>query len=129
MKQMIETQLATTTAVTANSAIPLGSVVHRNGCDLSAGGTALNVKGAGYFKITANVTLEPSAVAKTTISLNENGTSIAIASGTPAVANDSINLSLIGIVYNPCGCANDTITVSTDSAGTVVYMNVIAERM
>lgn len=129
MKQIIETQLSTTTALTAGSLIPIGSVIHKQGCNLSANGSTITVKGSGYFKVTANVTVEPSAVADMTITLNKNGTPIATSSATPAVASDSVNITLIGVIYNSCGCASDALTLSLGSAGSVTNANVIVERM
>ncbi len=129
MKHIIETQLSVSTALTAGTLIPVGSVIHKQGCAMMANGSTIIIRGAGYYKITANVTVEPSAVAEMTITLNENGTPIAISSATPAVASDAVNITLIGMVFNACGCANDAITIEIGSAGTVTNANVIVERM
>lgn len=128
MNQIIETRLETDTTLVAGALIPFGTVEHKQGCSLSAGGTALKVKGSGYYMVTANVTLAPTAAQNITVTLNNNGVPIAKAIETPSAAGSVVNLTLIGIVYNPCGCANDTLTLAVDSACTVNASNVVVER-
>ena len=126
---VINTQLISSTALTAGGNIPVGNVVHRNCCNMSAGGTTWNIEGSGFFRIIANITVEPTAVAEMAITLSNNGATIAQAAGTPAVAGDAVNISLVGVVYNRCGCANDSITLTLGSAGTVTERDVVIEKI
>ena len=126
---VLNTQLISATTLAAGTNIPVGNVVHKSSCNLNASGNTWRIDGAGYYRITASVTVEPAAVAAMPVTLNDNGVTIAQASATPAVADDSVNVSLVAVIYNKCNCQEDAITLTLGAAGTVTESDVVIERI
>lgn len=124
---MINTRLTTLTTLTAGELIPVGVVNHKSGCNVSANANSWDIKGRGYYKITANVTVRPTAVTPMTIAINSNGTTIASATETVDTAGNSVNICVVAIVYSRCVCNDKTITLTVNSAGTIVESDVIIE--
>lgn len=126
---VLNTTLITTTALTAGANIPVGTVAHKSCCSLSASGNTWKISGAGYYKITASVTLEPTAADAITLTMNNNGATISQATETPSAAGASVNLGLVGVIYNKCGCNEDNITMTISGAGNVTQANVVVEKI
>jgi len=126
---MINTRLTTNTLLDANQAVPVGTIIHKSGCGISASGSVFSVDGVGYYRIIANVSVTPTADAAVTLSLNNNGAAIATASALPSAAGASVNLTLIATIRNRCACIDNLITITTDSAATITESDVIIERM
>jgi len=121
---LINTRLVTDTTQTANSIIPVGNVVHKSGCNISATGTAINV-GSGYYKVTANLSYTPTAEGVVTNTLYLNGNAIA----TSLSAGATTNNTLTAVIYSRCCCASNSLSVGVDVAGVVNEMDIVVERI
>jgi len=124
---IINTQLTTDTAVTANGNVPLGNVIHKCGCGIKTTGNIINIEGSGYFKITANATIQPTGATAMTMTLLDNGSAIASASAVPTTAGDAVNLTITALVYKRCICSDDSLSFIVSASGTVNEFDVIVE--
>lgn len=125
---IISTKLAVSSTLAAGANIPVGSVVHKCGCNLRASGNTWFIEGAGCYKVTANVSVAPAAAGSIDITLFDNGAPVATASGVVATAGDVITLPLQYVDYNKCGCSTDQLTLTVSAAATVTESDVIIER-
>lgn len=125
---VLNTTLITTTALAAGANIPVGTIAHKSCSNLTASGNTWKISGAGYYKITASVTLEPTA-ADATLTMNDNGATIAQATETPSAAGASVNLGLVGVAFNKCECMEDNITLTVSAAGNVTQADIVIEKI
>lgn len=129
MIQFINTRMNTETVLTANASVPLGAVVHKNGCDIKANTNTFVISGAGFYRITANLTIEPTVAGEMDFTMLNNGNIVTTQSGTVATAGDNLNIVLDGVVYNKCNCNDSVIAFVVGAGGNVLDFDVIIERM
>lgn len=127
--QLLNTRLTTPTAIVADGAVPVGSVIHKNGNSMAATGSTYRLSATGYYLITVNLSVIVTGTTALTAALNDNNSVIATATATPSAAGESVNLTLIAVVYRKCCNASDLLTVTLADAGTVNEMDVIIERV
>lgn len=125
---IISTRLTASTTLGVNSNIPVGSVIHKNCTKLFANGNSWTVKGVGYFKASANVTVAPTTAGDITVTMYDNGTAVATASGVTATNGDAVTLPLQYLGLNECACCNHTITLDVSVASTVTESSMIIQR-
>lgn len=127
-KSLIQTANQSIQTVAENSIINLGSTQRRFGCNLNLSGNGIEVNGAGYYAIDANVTVAPTAAETVTVALYNNGIQIpgAIASGSVETAENPVNLTIIATIRQGCCCDSaDNITcVLLAGAGEVQNISV-----
>ena len=131
-KSLIQTTNQTTQAVADNSIIGLGSVLRRYGCNCRLSGNAIEIRGEGYYKIDANVSVSPTAAGAVTVALFNNGVQIpgAISFGATAAADTPVTLPIETTIRQGCCCDNaDSITVVLiEGAGDVTNISVRIEK-
>ena len=105
-RSLIQTTNQTTQAVALNGIISLGSVLRRFGCNLRLSGNAIECTGEGYYVVSCNVTVSPTAAGDVSVALFDNGVQIpgAIAAGTVAAAGDFITLPIETTIRQGCCC-------------------------
>lgn len=105
-KSLIYTANTSTQTLNVNGIVNLGTTVRRFGPNLSLSGNAIQIAGAGYYKINAAFVCSPSEIGDVTITAYLNNTPIqgAIASGSVAAANDFITLPINTVVREGCQC-------------------------
>ena len=132
-RSLIQVANPSTQAVTVNSIIPLGSVQRRFGCNCRLSGNAIEVSGEGYYAISGNVSIAPTAAGPVTVGLFVNGTLLpgAIAYGTAAAATDPITLPVDATIRQGCNCDSaDNITlVLLAGAGNVQNVSLRVEKV
>lgn len=129
-KNLIYTALTTPTAVLADGAVPLGSIVRRYGSCINASGNEIAIAELGYYAVNANVTVEPDAAGPISATLLVNGTAYpgAVATATAAAAGDAVMLPIAAIVRTFCCADPARITLVLSAAGTVTNAAVAVER-
>lgn len=75
-RSLIQTVNQSNQTVAVNSIIGLGSTQRRFGCNCRLSGNAIEIEGAGYYTIDANVSVTPTAAGAVTVALYENGVQI-----------------------------------------------------
>lgn len=103
-KSAIYTANATSTALTAGSAVPVGTTVRRFGPCIRQEGGSIALSAPGYYLVNASATLSPAAAGTVSITGQKDGVAIsgATAAETTAAADATANLALTYIVRNPC---------------------------
>lgn len=131
-KSLIQTTNQTVQTVVANSIIDLGSVLRRYGCNCRLSGNAIEVRGEGYYKVDASVSVAPEVAGNITLSLFSNGVQIpgAIAYGTVSDAGDFVTLPIVTTIRQGCCCDSvDNLTlVLTEGSGNVGNVSVRVEK-
>lgn len=97
----------------------LGTAVHGYGCGIKLSGNAIRLSDNGYYDITANVTVAPSATGTFTLALYNGNEPIdgAIAYASVSTANNPVTVTLLGTIRKGCNCQGaDTITVKIISS-------------
>ena len=132
-KSLIQTSNTSSQTVAVGSVISLGSVLRRFGCNCRLNGNSIEIEGAGYYTITAAVTLAPTATGDVGIALQENGLTIAGAQATGSVstAGNSVTLPIISTVRKGCNCdgASALTVVLAEGASTVTNISVQVEKV
>lgn len=129
-KSLIQVANQSNVAVADNSIIPLGSVQRRYGCNLRLSGNGIEVVGAGYYTVIADVSITPTAAGAVTIAIYDNGVQIpgAIAY-TTGTAGEPIAVSLNCTVRQMCcDSANNLTLVLIEGAGTVNNVSMRVEK-
>lgn len=108
-KSAIYMASASSSAVAVGETVPLGSTVRRFGCNLMGNGDAVTLRGAGYYLVSFNATLAPTAAGTATVTLQRDGQPVqgASASVTATAAAQPQTASFTAIVRE-FGCACDT---------------------
>lgn len=103
-KSAIYTANTTSTALTAGSAVPVGTTVRRFGQCVRQEGSSIALTAPGYYLVTASATLSPTAAGTVSITGQKDGVPIssAMAAETTAAAAASANLALTFMVRNTC---------------------------
>lgn len=132
-RSLIQVANQSTQVVAADSIIALGSTQRRFGCNLRLSGNGIEVNGEGYYTVTADVSVAPTAVGPVTVALYNNGIQVpgAIAYGSVSTAGNPTTLSINTTVRHGCCCdsADNLTLVLITGAGNVqnVSMRVIKE--
>lgn len=107
-KSAIYMASASSSAVAVGETVPLGSTVRRFGCNLMGNGDAVTLRGAGYYLVSFNATVAPTAAGTATVTLLRDGQPVqgASSSVTAGAANAPQTASLTAVVRE-FGCACD----------------------
>lgn len=125
-KSAIYTEMTTPTSVAIGSTVPLGTTIRRFGCNVAQDGSAITVKGKGYFLVTASITAAPDAVGTVTVAMSKGGVPVsgATASGSVSTAANPAALPITAIVRNACDC--DSSILSFNLSGTASTVQNVA---
>ena len=129
-KSLIQVANQSNVTVADNSIIPLGSTQRRYGCNLRLSGNGIEVTGAGYYTVIADVSISPTAAGAVTVAIYNNGVQIpgAIAY-TTGTAGDPVSVSLNCTVRQMCCDSADNLTlVLIEGAGTVNNVSMRVEK-
>lgn len=130
LKSAISTSLITPVDVTVNSAIPIGDVIHEFGCGVSHNTSSLVLGGIGYYNISAEFTVTPSAAGTVTITMYEDGIPTASKAMSTAVADASVNMSLNALVKLHCCKLTKRISfVLTGVDSTIESADIVAIKL
>ena len=131
-KSLIQTVNQSTQSASVNGIIDLGSVIRRFGCNLRLNGNAIEVEGAGYYTIDANVTIAPTAAGNVQVAIFKNGVQLtgAIATGSVSSAGNPITLPIQTTIREGCNCDGGTslTLVLLAGAGTISNVAVRVEK-
>lgn len=121
-KSAICTAMTTPTSVAIGSTVPLGTTIRRFGCNIAQDGSAITVKGKGYFLVTASITAAPDAVGTVTVAMNKDGVPVsgATASGSVSTAANPTALPITAIVRNACDCDSSALSFTLDGTASSV---------
>ena len=120
------------TTVDVGEVIPVDTVVRRFGSNLSLVNDAIVLKGAGYYSVSASVTLSATIADEISVALYQDGRLVpgTKASVTMAAANDVATLSIDALV-RVIGCNENsvlTLVVSDQAVGTVDVAIVVEKK-
>ena len=131
-KSLIQTVNQSTQSASVNGIIDLGSVIRRFGCNLRLNGNAIEVDGAGYYTIDANVTIAPTAAGNVQVAIFKNGVQLtgATATGAVSTAGNPITLPIQTTIREGCNCDGGTslTLVLLAGAGTISNVAVRVEK-
>ena len=131
-KSLIQTVNQSTQSASVNGIIDLGSVIRRFGCNLRLNGNAIEVDGAGYYTIDANVTVAPTAAGNVQVAIFKNGVQLtgATATGAVSTAGNPITLPIQTTIREGCNCDGGTslTLVLLAGAGTISNVAVRVEK-
>ena len=131
-KSLIQTTNQNPQTISNNGIFSLGSVLRRYGCNCRLSGNAVEVKGEGYYKVDAVVTVEPTAEGNVIVALYNNGVQIqgAIAYGTASAATDPVTLPIVTTIRQGCCCDSaDSLTlVLLEGEGTATNVSLRIEK-
>ena len=121
-KSAIYTAMTTPTSVAIGSTVPLGTTIRRFGCNIAQDGSAITVKGKGYFLVTASITAAPDAVGTVTVAMSKGGVSVsgATASSSVSTAANPTALPITAIVRNACDCDSSALSFTLDGTASSV---------
>lgn len=131
-KSAIYTSMTTPTDVAVNGTIPLGTTIRRFGCNITQDGNSVTISGRGYFKVSASITLAPTATTATTVTLLKDGVPVSGATATVTVstANNEVALPIEAIVRNRCDCDSSILSLQlTDTAASVTNVAFVVEKL
>lgn len=132
-RSLIQVANQSTQAVAVDSILSLGSTQRRFGCNLRLSGNGIEVSGEGYYSVTADVSVAPTAVGPVTVALYNNGVQVpgAIAYGSVSTAGNPTTLSINTTVRQGCCCdsADNLTLVLLAGAGNIqnVSLRVVKE--
>lgn len=121
-KSAIYTAMTTPTSVAVGSTVPIGTTIRRFGCNIAQDGSAITVKGKGYFLVTASITAAPDAVGAVTVAMNKDGVPVsgATASSFVSTAANPTALPITAIVRNACDCDSSALSFTLDGTASTV---------
>lgn len=114
-----------------NNTINLGSVQRRYGKNISLNGNSIRICGAGYYNVSANVTITGTTAGTVGISLNKDGVTLNTTNVSVAV-DDVVTVPIQALVREYGCCCDNTSEISfvlTTTAETVSNINVIVEKL
>ena len=124
-RSLIQTVNQSNQTVALNSIIGLGSTQRRFGCNCRLSGNAIEIEGAGYYTIDANVSITPTAAGAITIALYENGVQIPGAiSFTTGAAGVPEAVYVGATVREGCNCDGASSITAVLIAGAGVVNNI-----
>lgn len=120
-------------ALAVGNVIKLGSVQRRFGQNITLEGDGIRIKGAGYYRVNADVTVAGTTAGTVGVSLFKDGVELPGASGGITVAAGATATIPIQALVREYGCCcndNSVLTfVLTGTAETVNDINVIVEKL
>lgn len=118
------------TTVTNSANIPLGTSIRRFGKNLAQNGDGIVCCGNGYYDVTGNFTIIPTAIGNVTVQIVADSAIIARARSYASTATTPVNVNVKALIRN-CGCdCNTTVTFTlVEGAGTLEYGNVVIEKI
>jgi len=134
-KSAIYTVNSSTQNLTAESAITLGSIIRRFGPNLGLSGNAIQISGAGYYKIDVTANISSADAGEVTVQAYLNNVAIpgAIATETAAAAGDIVNLSISALVREGCYCcdglSNLTFVVTEGATVDITNFAVVVTKL
>lgn len=131
-KSAIYTSMTTPTDVAVNGTIPLGTTIRRFGCNVAQDSNSVTISGRGYFKVSASITLAPTATTATTVTLLKDGVPVSGATATVTVptANDTVAVPIEAIVRNRCDCDSSILSLQlTGTAASVTNVAFVVEKL
>ena len=107
--------------VPAGGTVAPGSVIRRFGGCVNLSGNGVEVRGTGYYSISANVVCAPDAAGTITASLLKDGAPIpgAVASASVSAADAAVTLPIHAVIRETCCAAAAALTCSLSAAATV----------
>lgn len=112
----------TSTPVIANAVVPITTIVRRYGVATNLLGNAVTLSEAGYYLVNVSATFTSPVAGNVAISLQDDGSNVAGATGASTITTDTTQLQTISftaIVRVFCGQAPDALTlVNTGVAAT-----------
>ena len=132
-KSLIQVANQSSQTVALNSILSLGSTQRRFGCNCRLSGNGIELDGAGYYTVDANVTVAPTAAGTVTVALYNNGAQVpgAISSASTGTAGNPVNVNINSTVRQGCCCdsADNLTLVLLAGPGNVtnVSMRVVKE--
>lgn len=110
------------TAVTANSTIPVTTIVRRYGSATNLLGNSITLNEAGYYLVNVSATFTAPVAGNVAITLQSNGTAVSGATGASTITTattQSSEISFSAIVRVFCGSTPNALTlVNTGVAST-----------
>lgn len=130
-KSALYTANTTSTALTADSSVPVGSTIRRYGKCIQTSGSSVALLEPGYYLVNASATLSPTAAGTVFITGQKDGVSVpgATASETVAAAAATANLALTFIVRNPCCNSSVLSFVMGGAESTMTNFAVTVEKL
>ena len=108
--------------VSVGEVVPIGSTIRRFGCNLMGNGNAVSVRGVGYYLVSFNATVSPTAAGTAVVELLRGSTPVqgAVGSVTAAAANQPQTLGFTAIVREFCNAEPASLTFRLSGADSVV---------
>lgn len=108
--------------VSVGEAIPLGSTQRRYGCNLMGNGNAVSVRGTGYYLVSFNATIAPTAAGTAVATLLRGSATVpgAVASVTATAAGQPQTVGFTAIVREFCNAEPSSLSVQLSGADSVV---------
>ena len=132
-KSLIQTANQSSQSVAVNSAISLGTVIRRFGCNCRLSGNAIEVDGAGYYTISGTVTLQPTAVGSVSVGVYVNGVPVvgSVVTGSVSTAGNPVTLPIETTIRQGCNCdgASQIFLMLTAGASTVTGVSLRVEKV
>lgn len=115
-------------SVTAGGTVSLGSVIRRFGCNLALSGNGIEARGQGYYRILANLTVEPAAVGNITATFYKDGVAVpgATATAYAATVDNPVVIPVLGMIRLGC-CGDEVGTLTCVLSAEGVVTNIITE--
>ena len=104
-RSLIYTSNETVQALTVGATIGLGNVIRRFGQNIRLNGNAINISGAGYYKISADVELTGTTEGTATITMLKDG--VAVATRRVSLTVGAIKNVPLQAVIREYGCCAD----------------------
>ena len=118
MKSLVYTTNATATAVAPGSAVPVGNITRKVGCDYNVGSNSIFINRAGYYIVDFAATITAGAAGNIKFDLQQNGQTIASSTESIATANTQYHSTAIPAVVRVFCCAGATLSVVVDGTST-----------
>lgn len=128
MKPILYAANTSSTAVSVGNTIPFGTAIRRIGNSIDINGTGISVKGSGWYSFSVSITATLAAAGTVTIALYKDGVVVpGVLASVTGVADDEVNLSLIGVFKN--SCCNSSSSLSLVISGTAITTNNVASKV
>ena len=110
----------TLTTAQPTSAIQLGTVIRRYGCNLNLSGNGILVDGDGYYFVDSSATMTAAAAGNYTVALYLDGVAIPGATQTvTAAAAGTFTINIPALIRLRCCTASSTLTIVLSTTATL----------
>lgn len=106
-RSLIYTSNETVQALAVGSTIDLGNVVRRFGQNIKLNGNAINISGAGYYKVSANITFTGTTAGVATVTMLKDGVPYTGATRSESLAVGDLTVVPLDVVVREYGCCAD----------------------